>query len=826
MIELLIRHLVVLALAGTCSLALRHRSAALRHALWTIALVLCLLLPLLQRAPILLPVAPLPSAIVEPETSRAGIEGFVVTLDAPAASTPVAPAPRFPWATLAWGVYLAIAAGLVLRWTIGWGLAAQLARRGKRLGAARGVPVVAVEGVGPLTFGWPRGVIVVPNEEFALDKLVLRHEVAHVKRADFVWQGIGALACALWWFSPAVWLAARALRREAERACDDLVLSQGVSAPDYADCLLEVASMKPLSLPFAASLVPLARRGDLAHRIAALLAPNRDRRSARPLAVFGLTALLLPAGLTVSRPVLANGSGAAESPVAASLRSAARALPRLRTPVAPKIASSLPSPNAPSAPSPFAVAIPTPPASELQPAASADLAAPVARVAPISSAPNAPAPQDSPAPAAPAVPASPEIPGSLKGKKIVLDPGHGGTDRGAPGGKLYEADINLAIARKAAELLRKEGAIVTLTRDSDALVLLQARAKFSVGQDLFLSVHVDSGMTVKSDARPFPVRVYFHAPKDAPAPAEAASLASVLAKSAGEQAGFVAPDGKIYSMGFAVLRNAKCPAYLIDFGSMSFESDLAKLRDQAFLDKLAKGLVEGAKVALSGGTATVVVRPASSINAGSQVSPRVPDATRAAAFAKLESQLDEIAATLPKPDPVTVRRREEIRTERIPLQFEDAIRLASYIQARLEKREDSKDIVVRPIVAGNALEVQGPVSSVTLLKMQIALIDSRPSAVVVQVCEVQDGKPGSYFFNAAPDGYTANLLRSGGIMSGKVDVTPHINGDNSVDLQLRIGTDNPITKRVLFGQETRLELPYGIYLVTATERKSGSNKSK
>lgn len=778
MIELIVRHLVVLGLAGICSVILRRRSAALRHALWTVALVLCLLLPVLPRVPIEIPAPSAPTAIVEPETSRAGIQGYAVALDAPTAPASVAPAPTFPWATLAWGVYLAVALALVLRWTIGWGLAARLARRGKRLGAARGVPVVAVEGVGPLTFGWPRGVIVVPNSEFALDKLVLRHEVAHVQRGDFVWQGIGALACALWWFSPAVWLAARALRREAERACDDLVLSQGVSAPDYADCLLEVASMKPLSLPFAASLVPLARRGELSHRIAALLAPNRDRRSARPLAVVGLTALLLPAGLSFSRPVLADGGGAVESPVAASLRSAARVLPHRQTPGAPPLARSLPSPKAPSAPSPFAVVIPTPPASELQPAATADLAPPAARVASISSAPRA---AESPAPASPAtaVPAAPETPSVLKGKKIVLDPGHGGTDRGASGGKLYEADVNLAIARKAADALRKEGAIVTLSRDGDSFVSIQDRAKLSAGQDLSLSLHVDSGMGVKSSVRPFPVRVYFHALKDAPAPAEAASLASILARSAGEQAGFVAPDGKVYPLGLAVLRKATCPAYLIDFGSMSYESDLAKLRDPAFLDKLAQGLVDGAKAALSGGNATVAV----------QTGKAYVDA-------------------------------------RIRLRFMDADSLVKLLQPEASGKSLT-DATFRADSADNSLVVQGTPEAVANLKQLVRMLDQKPRIVQVMVCEVRDGVKGGYYSISTANNTSAHLLSSGGIISEKVEVYPHLNGDGkTISLTLTLGLEKPFIKRIPLGEETKLETPFGIYLVTVTEVTDGATDPK
>ena len=133
----------------------------------------------------------------------------------------------------------------------------------------------------PLTWGSRSAVILLPEDalEWPEDhrRVVLRHELAHVVRYDALAQLLAAVTCALYWFHPLVWIAARRLRAECERACDDRVLVSGTPAAEYAAHLLEVArSARSLGGPGFLS-VAMARPSQLEGRLLAILDDNRQR---------------------------------------------------------------------------------------------------------------------------------------------------------------------------------------------------------------------------------------------------------------------------------------------------------------------------------------------------------------------------------------------------------------------------------------------------------------------------------------------------------------------------------------------------------------------
>ncbi len=160
----------------------------------------------------------------------------------------------------------------------------------------------------PMTWGLFRPVLLLPDDavNWTDSKLrsVILHELSHIRRFDYGFQLLTQFVCAMYWFNPLVWFAARRQRIEREHATDDAVLRRGVSASEYAEDLLQVASGLP-SRNFAALVaVGMARNIALEHRIGAILDMKRNRREVSFRAVTAV--LVVGALLVVPLAVITN----------------------------------------------------------------------------------------------------------------------------------------------------------------------------------------------------------------------------------------------------------------------------------------------------------------------------------------------------------------------------------------------------------------------------------------------------------------------------------------------------------------------------------------
>ena len=308
-IEIGLRATVVVLMALLASVALRRRSAALRH--WVLAAGI---LAAAAVAPLglALPAWNLPARPPRAETPVTSLVGGKLPIGAaavsssrperravPAASLSIAPIVNLVWAA---GVFVGILTMLVsLRRLSRLTDAARPMTDSRWLALARDLSsslevgaVVTLRQIDLLTalgtWGWRRPRVLLPSgcETWSDERIriVLGHELAHIRRADWPLQMAADVVRAVFWYNPLFWIACARLRRESEEACDNAVLEAGVPAADYASHLLAIARTCRAPSPLA-TLVPMARPSTLEWRIAAMLNHTlaRTRPTRRTLAL-------------------------------------------------------------------------------------------------------------------------------------------------------------------------------------------------------------------------------------------------------------------------------------------------------------------------------------------------------------------------------------------------------------------------------------------------------------------------------------------------------------------------------------------------------------
>jgi TonB family protein len=129
---------------------------------------------------------------------------------------------------------------------------------------------------------------------------VLLHELAHVARRDWLSQLAAEALRVAFWFNPLAWVAARQLRSESERACDDVVLAAGVEADEFAGALVALARALRQPRITALPAPAMARPSSLEGRVHAMLNTTLDRRPASRRARVIIAALLFAISLPVA----------------------------------------------------------------------------------------------------------------------------------------------------------------------------------------------------------------------------------------------------------------------------------------------------------------------------------------------------------------------------------------------------------------------------------------------------------------------------------------------------------------------------------------------
>jgi len=192
---------------------------------------------------------------------------------------------------------------------------------------------------------------------------------------------------------------------------------------------------------------------------------------------------------------------------------------------------------------------------------------------------------------------------------VVLDPGHGGYDKGQVSRYGYEKDFALDVARKLRPLLQAKGARVIMTREGDYFVPLEVRAKIAnaARNSIFVSIHFNA---TNDDPNATGFEIFSFTPRGAPSTSDTALTSSSYSMQPGSEvdAQSMALSACIYHslLGhipeydrgikrarFAVLRLTKVPAVLIEGGFLTERGECKLIANKDWRAKLAGAIGVG-----------------------------------------------------------------------------------------------------------------------------------------------------------------------------------------------------------------------------------------
>ena len=185
----------------------------------------------------------------------------------------------------------------------------------------------------------------------------------------------------------------------------------------------------------------------------------------------------------------------------------------------------------------------------------------------------------------------------MKGRRIAIDPGHGGSDSGAIGPTgIMEKSVTMRVSRELKRLLEAEGATVILTRTGDTEVSEKGASATSVEElqarcdvanqakaDIFLSIHADAftNREVKGTT------AYYYAQGTKQSKQLADSVRTALIDAIGTV------DRGTQSCNFYVVKHTDMPAILVEISFISNPDEEKMMNSETGIKKIAQGIADG-----------------------------------------------------------------------------------------------------------------------------------------------------------------------------------------------------------------------------------------
>ena len=184
-----------------------------------------------------------------------------------------------------------------------------------------------------------------------------------------------------------------------------------------------------------------------------------------------------------------------------------------------------------------------------------------------------------------------KVPVALKNDKplIVVDAGHGAEDKGAQRHASDEKKLALTTALFLKHHLSEKGYRVLLTRNRDVFIPLEKRAMIANQSScaIFVSIHYNTAPAEEAHG----VEVYFYQKGEKKRQDFSKKLAADVIHNVVKATG--ARSRGVKHGNFCVIRETNMPAILVEGGFMSNQSEMNKLRDNRYLEKIAEGIAVG-----------------------------------------------------------------------------------------------------------------------------------------------------------------------------------------------------------------------------------------